>query len=42
MGIPMTVGTGLMKLLHKPNIYTPPTPRNILFNTKEYHLPGFS
>jgi DNA-directed RNA polymerase III subunit RPC1 len=42
MGIPMTVGTGIMKLLHKPNHYTPPQPRNILFDTKDFHLPGIS
>merc|ERR1712001_47709 len=32
MGIPMRVGTGLMEILQKPKKYTPPEPRNIMFN----------
>ena len=41
MGIPMSIGTGLMKLLHKPKHYDPPVRREILFDSKEFHLPGF-
>lgn len=43
MGIPMRIGTGLMKLLHSPKRYVPPQPRKLLFDsTKEFHLPGFA
>jgi hypothetical protein len=42
MGIPMTVGTGIMKLLNKPKPYEPPQQRKLLFNTNGFHLPGFS
>merc|ERR1711902_254130 len=39
MGIPMRVGTGLMKLLHTPNAYNKPKERGILFNTSDFHIP---
>ena len=42
MGIPMRVGTGLMKLLHKPKKYVPPKTRSLLFDTNSFHLPEFS
>jgi len=42
MGIPMRVGTGLMELLHKPNKYTPPESRKLLFDCKKFRLPEFS
>lgn len=42
MGIPMHVGTGLMELLYKPKKYSPPQPRQLLFNTKDFKLPEFS
>jgi DNA-directed RNA polymerase III subunit RPC1 len=42
MGIPMTVGTGIMKLLHKPAKYEPPVRRDLMFNTSEFHLPEYS
>ena len=41
MGIPMRVGTGLMKLLFRPNSFQQPKERPILFNTREFHLPGY-
>ena len=41
MGIPMRVGTGLMKLLHTPREYVRPKPRPLLFNTSNFHLPEF-
>ena len=41
MGIPMRVGTGLMKLLFKPNSYQKPKERGIIFNTRDFHLPGY-
>jgi DNA-directed RNA polymerase III subunit RPC1 len=41
MGIPMRVGTGLMKLLYRPDNYQKPKERGIRFNTKDFHLPGY-
>ena len=41
MGIPMRVGTGLMKLLYKPNSYNRPKQRGILFNTNDFHIPEY-
>ena len=41
MGIPMSVGTGLMKLLRKPEKYAPPTRRGLLFDNREFRRPGF-
>jgi len=41
MGIPMRVGTGLMKLLHTPREYVKPKQRSLLFNTNSFHLPEF-
>ena len=41
MGIPMRVGTGLMKLLHQPMKYVPPTSRSLMFDTNNFHLPEF-
>ncbi len=39
MGIPMSVGTGIMKLLYKPEHYKPPIVKKLLFDTREFHLP---
>ena len=42
MGIPMAVGTGLMKLLHKPKTFTMPRRRKVLFESdKNFRLPEF-
>ncbi len=41
MGIPMRVGTGLMELLYKPQPYTRPTSRKLMFDAKTFHLPEF-
>ena len=42
MGIPMAVGTGLMKLLHKPEPYSMPRRRKVLFESdKNFRLPEF-
>ena len=41
MGIPMRVGTGLMKLLFRPNNYQKPKERGIRFDTKDFHIPGY-
>ena len=39
MGIPMCVGTGLMKLLYRPKTYTMPERRSLLFGKSEFRLP---
>ncbi len=38
MGKPMSVGTGLMKLLHKPPHYVMPPRRELIFDKKEFSL----
>ena len=40
MGIPMSVGTGLMKLLYRPAPYAPPARRNLVFDSfRDRRLP---
>ncbi|XP_036293989.1 DNA-directed RNA polymerase III subunit RPC1 isoform X4 [Pipistrellus kuhlii] len=39
MGIPMNIGTGLFKLLHKANRDPSPPRRPLIFDTKEFHIP---
>jgi len=39
MGIPMSIGTGMFKLLHRHAITGPPSQRNLLFDNPEFHLP---
>lgn len=39
MGIPMTIGTGMFKLLNKSNITTPLRRRPLLFDNPEFHIP---
>lgn len=39
MGIPMSIGTGMFKLLHRPAKTGPPSHRNLLFDNPEFHLP---
>ena len=41
MGIPINVGTGLFKLLHKVD-QTQPTGRPLLFDSPDLHLPEYS
>lgn len=41
MGIPMSVGTGLMKLLYKPKPFKVPAPRRTLFGSNNFHVPEF-
>ncbi len=41
MGIPMPVGTGLMKLLHRPDDYAMPKRKRVLFESEEFRRPGF-
>ena len=43
MGIPMRVGTGLMKLLRRPQPFSMPARRELLFGAKSqgFHLPDF-
>ncbi|XP_040568151.1 DNA-directed RNA polymerase III subunit RPC1 [Lepeophtheirus salmonis] len=41
MGIPMPVGTGLMKLLYKPDKFESPLQREVLFDSTEFHIPGY-
>merc|ERR1712059_48492 len=41
MGIPIKVGSGLVKLLFKPGNYQKPKERGIMFNTRDFHLPGY-
>lgn len=41
MGIPMGIGTGLFKLLHKAEKIDPAPPRReLIFDTPDFHLPG--
>lgn len=42
MGIPMTVGTGLMKLLHKHPPSKVKTNRTLMWNSDTFHTPEFS
>ncbi len=42
MGIPMRIGTGIMKLLHKPGGYRLPARKDLLFDNEEMHLPELS
>lgn len=39
MGIPMSIGTGMFKLLHKPDKTGPPSRRNLIFDNPVFHLP---
>ncbi|XP_031217576.1 DNA-directed RNA polymerase III subunit RPC1 [Mastomys coucha] len=39
MGIPMNIGTGLFKLLHKANRDPKPPRRPLIFDTHEFHIP---
>lgn len=39
MGIPMSIGTGMFKLLHKPDKTGPPRRRNLIFDNPVFHLP---
>jgi DNA-directed RNA polymerase III subunit RPC1 len=39
MGIPMSIGTGLFKLLHKPKIPALASTKRLLFDCPDYHLP---
>ena len=39
MGIPMNIGTGLFKLLHKANRDPSPPRRPLIFDTSEFHIP---
>uniref|UniRef100_A0A8D1L4L7 DNA-directed RNA polymerase subunit n=1 Tax=Sus scrofa TaxID=9823 RepID=A0A8D1L4L7_PIG len=39
MGIPMNIGTGLFKLLHKANRDPSPPRRPLIFDTDEFHIP---
>ncbi|XP_078201620.1 DNA-directed RNA polymerase III subunit RPC1 isoform X2 [Callithrix jacchus] len=39
MGIPMNIGTGLFKLLHKANRDPNPPRRPLIFDTNEFHIP---
>lgn len=42
MGIPMSIGTGIFKLLHQPKFPALPTRRNLLFDSPDFHLEEFS
>jgi DNA-directed RNA polymerase III subunit RPC1 len=42
MGIPIAVGTGLMKLLHKPAPFNMPTRRKVLFENNDFRRPEFA
>ena len=42
MGIPMTIGTGVFKLLQKPEKPSPVQRRPLIFDNPEFHLPGHS
>ncbi|XP_033120133.1 DNA-directed RNA polymerase III subunit RPC1-like [Anneissia japonica] len=42
MGIPMTIGTGNFKLLHKAQREINPTKRSLVFDVPEFHIPGAS
>ena len=39
MGIPMNIGTGLFKLLHKADKVPTPPKRQLLFDHKDFHIP---
>lgn len=39
MGIPMNIGTGLFKLLHKAEREPAPVTRPLLFDSPDFHLP---
>ncbi|XP_056432914.1 DNA-directed RNA polymerase III subunit RPC1 isoform X1 [Gadus chalcogrammus] len=39
MGIPMNIGTGLFKLLHKADKVPTPPKRQLLFDHKDFHVP---
>ncbi|KAK0138597.1 DNA-directed RNA polymerase III subunit RPC1 [Merluccius polli] len=39
MGIPMNIGTGLFKLLHKAEKVPTPPKRQLLFDNKDFHVP---
>lgn len=39
MGIPMNIGTGMFKLLHKPQKSGSPRRRSLIFDNPEFHLP---
>ncbi|XP_064601918.1 DNA-directed RNA polymerase III subunit RPC1-like [Liolophura sinensis] len=42
MGIPMSIGTGLFRLLHKADRDPNPVKRPVVFDVPEFHLPGYS
>ncbi|XP_071829023.1 DNA-directed RNA polymerase III subunit RPC1-like [Apostichopus japonicus] len=42
MGIPMNVGTGIFKLLHKADKESRPPQRKLIFDNPEFHVPGVS
>lgn len=39
MGIPMNIGTGLFKLLHKADKESTPLRRPLVFDNNEFHIP---
>lgn len=39
MGIPMNIGTGLFKLLHKADKESTPPRRPLIFDNNEFHIP---
>lgn len=39
MGIPMNIGTGLFKLLHKADKVPCPVTRPLLFDSADFHIP---
>lgn len=39
MGIPMNIGTGLFKLLHKADKESTPPMRPLIFDNNEFHIP---
>ena len=39
MGIPMNIGTGLFKLLHKADKDPNPVTRPLLFDSPDFHIP---
>lgn len=42
MGIPMNVGTGIFKLLHKADKDPTPPKRKLIFDNPDFHIPGTS
>ncbi|XP_072037718.1 LOW QUALITY PROTEIN: DNA-directed RNA polymerase III subunit RPC1-like [Amphiura filiformis] len=42
MGIPMHIGTGIFKLLHKAEKDCTPPTRKLIFDNPEFHLPGMA